>query len=51
MSEIGKARDIYEKSADGEDRLVIWLRWIAECAEIPGFVNKANMQFRTSKKL
>ena len=29
VSEIGKTRNIYEKSADGEDRLVIWLRWIA----------------------
>ena len=51
MSEIGKTCDIYEEATDGEDRLVIWLRWIAECAEIPGFVYKANMQFRTSKKL
>ncbi len=49
VGEIGKACDINEESGDGEDRLVVWLRWIAECAEIPGLVYKANMQIRTSK--
>ena len=51
VGEIGKACDVYEESGDDEDRLVVWLRWIAECTEITRLVYKANMQIRTSKKL
>ena len=42
--------DINQETADDEDRLVVWQRWIAELPKVPGFVYEANVQRPPSKK-
>ena len=41
---------IHEEPSYGQNRLVVRCRWVAKCAQVPGFVDEAKLQIAGPKK-